>query len=222
MDIKVISFDLDKTIIDTPHPAEIIRLYLRKNGIKANKNRILDILKKVNIQREIVDPEKYYILINHEILKKFGLTELKYAKELLRFWFSPINYSLFPDVKITLEKLSEKYELVIISNNLSWEINQVLKHTSLSKYFKNVFSPDITNSFKPSIEVFKYVSNTLKFNLHNLLHIGDSLEEDYEAAIKAGAQALLIKRYLGVKESYILKKKRIPYITSLTQLLEMI
>ncbi len=222
MDTKVISFDLDKTLIDTPSPVEIIYSFLIYNGVKPDKQRIREILSKINYSDRKNNPEEYYIAINQKVLGNFGLYGKKYARKLLEYWFSPSNYRLYPEVKEVLDILKNRYILVITSNNLSWEIKDVLNHISLSRYFKYIFSPDVTGSFKPSQKMYMYVAEKTGVRLSEVLHIGDNIEEDYLGALKSGVKALLIKRYITKNEEKILKEKKIMFITNLKQLLEMI
>ena len=89
----------------------------------------------------------------------------------------------------TLEYLSSKYELVVLSNWFSYSQIERLKNIGLDKYFKEmIFTDTIKN--KPNKEAFIKACGPYKTD--ECLMVGDSMNTDINGAINAGLNAILI------------------------------
>jgi len=221
MKVSVVSFDLDKTLIKTVSPAEIIRSFLVKRGIYVETEEILKVLRETSIPKEEAkNPYSYYISINQRLLSEFGLKDRRYAEELLNEWFSPEYYTLFPETVSVLETLKKrKYYLAIISNNLYWEIMRVLQHTGIGKFFNAIFSPDKVRAFKPNPKIFLEVARFFNVDIAQLLHIGNDLREDYFGALNAGARAVLVVRNVDTEYIKRIKKNNIVFVDNLMKIM---
>lgn len=98
-------------------------------------------------------------------------------------------YECFSKEKIdTLEYLSKKYELIVLSNWFTEvQINR-LKGAGIYKYFSLVYGGD-KHKLKPSLEAFDIIEN-----YSECIMVGDSLKEDIFPALKLGIQAILISK----------------------------
>lgn len=86
-----------------------------------------------------------------------------------------------------LKYLSNKYEVVALSNYLrNVQYNRLEKH-DLAKYFKEIYGGD--TFLKPNKEA--YLTSCGNNKVEECLFIGDSLENDYLGAIKFGMSAIL-------------------------------
>ena len=88
----------------------------------------------------------------------------------------------------TLKYLSNKYELVILSNWFSYSQIKRLEALDMTKYFKDMIFTDTVKN-KPNKEAFIKAIGTNKPN--ECIMIGDNLEIDIMGAINAGLNAIL-------------------------------
>ncbi len=191
--VKVISFDVEGTLVNFHPPDRIIQLFLKTKGYDVDRDVIKGVIEEIAVPGDQRDPEKFYVEWNEEVLSKLGFRGL--GRELLDFWFSPGNYEVFWDVRKTLEKLKALgFKLVIVSNNLSWEIRRLLIREKLDSYIDYIITPDIAGYFKPEKDIFIEAALAVGSRVEQMVHIGDRLEEDYIGATRAGATALLLVR----------------------------
>ncbi len=208
--VKAVSFDVDGTLVHHLGPAETIARFLESKGIRPNADSIERAILSVDVPREgFSDPEEYYLALNREILLRLGAYSEGWEKELLDYWFSPENYSEAPGARRALEVLSRAgLTLVIVSNNLLREVRAVLGRLGLLGYFHAIFTPEVVGAFKPSPQVFVRVAELLRLEPSQILHVGDKVDEDYVAAVRAGAQAVVISR----------EPLPVPYVRELSEL----
>ena len=87
-----------------------------------------------------------------------------------------------------LDYLSNKYELVVLSNWFSYSQIERLKNLKIDNYFKElIFTEEVKN--KPNKEAF--IKACGNYNPSECVMIGDNLEVDIKGAIKAGLNAIL-------------------------------
>ena len=91
-----------------------------------------------------------------------------------------------------LEKLSEKYPLVLVSNFYG-NISTVLQKYGVRDYFKKIIESAVVGVRKPDPEIFRLGVKALGFPAEECLVIGDSYRKDIEPALKAGCRAVWIK-----------------------------
>lgn len=95
-------------------------------------------------------------------------------------------------VKPLLDKLTEKYPLVLVSNFYS-NLSTVLKDFGLSSYFKEIIESSAVGVRKPDVEIFKMGIKALKMKPEEVLVVGDSLKKDIEPARSLGCQTLWLR-----------------------------
>ena len=91
-----------------------------------------------------------------------------------------------------LEKLSEKYPLVLVSNFYG-NISTVLETYGVKNYFKKIVESAVVGVRKPDPEIFKLGVKALGLPAGECLVVGDSYRKDIEPALKAGCKAVWIK-----------------------------
>jgi HAD superfamily hydrolase (TIGR01549 family) len=115
--------------------------------------------------------------------------------ELIGMWNK--NWMLakpFPEVVAALTKLSEKYNLVLISNTEGKSVNNVLEKFHLKDYFKDIFFSCDLGKIKTNPEFLNAVLTKLNITKEDCMLVGDSLESDIKPAEGAGIKAILIDR----------------------------
>ena len=198
--LKGVSVDLDGTLICTKPVEDIITAFLNRRGVKVNIGDVKDKIRSFKLNTKKIlslsrDPKDYYIRLNNAILSHLGFEDVGLAEELLNEWFEKENFRVFPDTYFFLRHVKENgLRVVILSNNLSWEVEKVLNITSIRKYVDSISTPDITGTFKPDQEAFHSAAKAIGLTNKDVIHIGDSIDEDYEGALRAGMKALLVIR----------------------------
>ena len=113
---------------------------------------------------------------------------------LVSHFSSPAAWSVYADVVPALDELRARgFSLAIVSN---WDssLPALLDANSLSARFDAILVSGIEGTGKPGGEIFLRACRRLGVEPEEALHVGDSREEDYEAARAAGLCALLLDR----------------------------
>lgn len=106
---------------------------------------------------------------------------------------------LYPDVKETLRKLSEKYSLFIVSNCHSGYIELFMEKAEIEKYIKDYEC--FGNTGKGKGENIKRVIE--RNNLDEVIYVGDT-QGDYEATVFAGIPFVFAKYgFSSVENCYL-------------------
>lgn len=106
---------------------------------------------------------------------------------------------LFPDVKETLKKLSEKYRLFIVSNCQCGYIELFVKKAGIEEYITDIEC--FGNTGKCKGENIKLIIE--RNNLDDAVYVGDT-QGDYEATVLAGVPFIFAKYGFGdVEDCYL-------------------
>lgn len=200
---KVISFDLDGTLVHTGYPDHVWltalpKLYSQQHGIDydAAKEYILKEYEKIGPERiEWYDIDYWF--------KKFKLTSS--WMDLLKAHTDKIL--AFSDSHETLIQLQNQgFPLIIISNAKKEFIDIQLNHTGLTKYFTHIFS--CTSDFgavKKVTGFYQHILELLDIQADCMYHIGDHYKFDFEVPRKLGINSYFLDRSLKEKDAYILQ-----------------
>lgn len=185
---KVVSFDVEGTLT-TRRFSQLIweeaipKLYSEKTGISLEeaKARVMREYAKVSDGREEWYDIRYWF--NH-----FALTDYEH---LLTSHKQKIT--LYPEASRVLRDLGKNHKLIVISNSsrefLKFELEKLEKH------FHRVYS--VTTDFhqiKKTNHVYKKICNLLGIQLSEMVHVGDLIEDDFNAPRKAGVLAYHLDR----------------------------
>lgn len=189
---KIISFDLDGTIID-PTFLDLVwdygvpQLYAQKHGMSFHRAKALV----------------------HEEYRKVGEGRIEWYD--IKYWFKyfqldqdwrDLFYRLkdaikvYPDALQTLEKLARSHQLVITSNATREFIDVEMEVSGLKDLFVRIFSA--TSDFqlvKKTPEFYSMICNLLEVKPEEMTHIGDHWDFDY-----------VIPRSLGITTFYLDRK----------------
>ena len=97
-----------------------------------------------------------------------------------------VQNHLLPNAEITLDYLSGKYELHLITNGFEKVQLQKISRSGLDRYFKHIITSENAGYSKPQKEIFDYALSISGGTLDNSIFIGDSPEADIQGAINAG------------------------------------
>ena|SRR3990172_5724377 len=186
---RFISFDMDGTLVD-PEFTDwvwhygIPKLYAEKAGLpfETAKSYVMGEYRKVG--------EK--ALEWYDIKYWFQLFDLKEDwKALLKQFTEKIN--VYSDVNHILERLKDRFPLVLTSNAGREFIEVEMEATGLGKFFERIFSA--TSDFKQvkkTTDFYQQICHLLGASPDEVVHVGDHYEFDY-----------LVPRALGIRAFYI-------------------
>jgi len=115
-------------------------------------------------------------------------------ERLVTHFLRPDSWAVYADVPGTLARLEgDGFPLAIVSN---WDstLGALLEAHALADRFAAVLISGVEKAAKPHPEIFLRAASRLGLAPGEILHVGDSLEEDYAAAKAAGLSAILLDR----------------------------
>ncbi len=216
--IKALTIDLWETIIKdvdaTEKDRDVKRAHyiIEKLGLKSNATeQIMNFFKDLNEAFKHPSKENYWSILPENQLKKLFKEYLhisvneKEFKDILDYYENVI-LEVPPKlteeiVKEVLQKLSNVYTLVLISNTgrspgrVLLKIMETYGVKDCFKYF--VFSDEI-GARKPDPVVFEIAQNLLNLPKNEIVHIGDSLNLDFLGAKNYGFNAILYANGMDV------------------------
>ena len=95
------------------------------------------------------------------------------------------NITVSEDVLILLDKLSQHYKLIAITNG-----NVEVDRFNLKGKFELVLQAGFHGKAKPHTTLFDQAATHLRIKNSDILHIGDSLDSDVQGANNAGCQSV--------------------------------
>jgi putative hydrolase of the HAD superfamily len=144
----------------------------------------------------------------YDIKYWFRLFQLEQSwKDLMKQFVDKIK--VYPDVNHILDRLKERFPLILTSNAGREFIEIELEATGLGKYFDQIFSA--TSDFsevKKTIEFYQQVCHILNVDPQEIVHVGDHYEFDYLVPRRLGIQAFYLDRSGEQKGVFILQDLR--------------
>jgi len=198
--IKRIIFDLDNTLIEFPED------YSKEYDDIINKYNLnitsKDLFKIIGVYEtcgeKYYDKEKMLELINKEYNLNLKLDFIDYMLEIISKLVRPLNN----EVKNTLKYLSNKYELVVLTNWFTDCQQKRLEKAGILKYFKKVYGTDLI-PMKPNRECFMHVIGDLK--TEECLMVGDNLDMDIKVPYEIGMNVYHLNKF-GTSKYPTIKK----------------
>jgi HAD superfamily hydrolase (TIGR01549 family) len=198
--IKVISFDLDSTLVkrtfaDAVWLEGLPKIYSEEKNIDFNEAKKF-LLSEYD---RIGDNSIEWYDIGHWF-ERFNLKSS--WRELLNKYSGVVE--AYPETTDVLRRLNKNFSLIIISNAKREFIEIELKETNLKKYFTHVFSS--TSDFhkiKKIAEFYLMICNRLKIKPSEMVHVGDHEEFDYNVPKKVGITSFYLDRNETNKGEFI-------------------
>lgn len=186
---RIVSFDLEGTLVDMTFSEKVWneglpRLYALKTGVSFDEAKRIVLGEYARVGENRVEwYDIYYWFKRFELPGK--------PQHLLDSYKGFVR--LFPDVVEVLEKLSQKYRLIIVTNSNKPFVEVLAK--PIIRYFDRTFST--TSEFgllKKNPETYRKVCETLDVVPSEMVHVGDRLQDDFESPRSVGVNAYLLDR----------------------------
>jgi len=186
--IKTIIFDLDFTLMDWEDEYIFaITNVINKLNLGYSKEKIKeidDVLATYEKEYTMYENDKFCEFLNRKCNVNLPLEFVDMLIEEQTKCYREFTKSEIE----TLEYLSSKYELVVLSNWFTYTQKKRLENAGILKYFSKVSGGD-ERELKPSLKAFDIVDNKKE-----CIMIGDSINNDILPALKLGMQAILITK----------------------------
>ncbi len=203
--MKVISFDLDGTLVD-PEFNDLVwyrgvpELYSKKHNISLEMARELVSGEYQKIGDKMVEwyDIKYWF-------RHFGLGG-SYQELMNRFRG---RVKVYPEVMEVLGRLRERYNLILTSNAAREFIAVEIGAAGLEGFFTRIFSA--TSDFgqvKKTPEFYSKICATVNIGPQRMIHVGDHWEFDYLAPREIGITAFYLGRNGNREGDFVLRDLR--------------
>ena len=211
LDLKLIIFDLDGTLIDAFAAINSSFNYaMSQLGLKPKNAAIirravgwgdLQLLKPFVPKKNLIQAIVLY-------RRDHKVSLLKYSR-------------LYPQVRTLLQSLKERgFKLAVASNRPSKFSLILLKHLKIRKFFDLVLCADQLKRGKPAPEILNKILQELGFKKSQSLYVGD-MALDAQAGRRARINTVIVSSPTSSREE-ILKEKPFRIITKISRLKELL
>lgn len=187
--IKKLIFDLDNTLIMWND-----EYYISLDKTFNYFNISYDENIKKSLMNAINDYENKYYIYNmstmNDLMKQYSNIDLPH--NFVEKWTEYLEMAIPNEIDLelidTLDYLSNKYELVVLTNWFTKQQRERLKNYGILKYFTTVIGTDNIRN-KPNKDAFIKACGLC--NPNECIMIGDSIEKDIKGALNYGMRAIL-------------------------------
>lgn len=173
---------------------EIKWLFFDVGSTLVDESKCIDKRCEVIIENNGIDRKEFYDKV-YEFAKTdhFAVkTAAKYYGFEIPRWYGELE-CLYPDVDKTLKKLSEKYKLGIIANQVSGTKDR-LDNWGIGKYFDVIAASAEEGCEKPDLKIFERALNKAGCKPEESVMIGDRLDNDIVPANKIGMKTIWVRQ----------------------------
>jgi putative hydrolase of the HAD superfamily len=132
----------------------------------------------------------------HNVFYRVGMFERfdEFFEHVYEVFGDSASWRLYPEVLPTLKELGGRgLELGIVSNFDS-RLFAVLRGLGIAEYFDTITISSLAHAAKPSPKIFERALEQHAVEPAEAVHVGDSVRDDVEGAIKAGLRGVLLAR----------------------------
>jgi putative hydrolase of the HAD superfamily len=189
MPIRVVSFDMEGTLVDHAYSKQIWEgdipaLYAEAHGLPLEEARKCVLAEYAEVGEG--QPEWYDV---GYWWKRLGLPH--YWRDLPKRRKGECN--VYPDVSGALARLGKRYPLIVSSNTIREFLKIQLE--CIDYPFSRIFSaPTDFRSVKKAPDFYQRVCDILEIEPTELAHVGDHVEFDYRAPKQLGVEAYHLDR----------------------------
>ena len=147
-----------------------------------HNERLWELYRQNGITKEELSMSRFELSFRETGIE--GVDSVDFNREYLMLM--PLQTRLCDGALHVLERLSERYEMHIITNGFAEVQYKKLGNSDLSRFFKKVFVSEEIKSPKPSPEIFRHAMKSCNARKKESLMIGDSWEVDIVGAAGIG------------------------------------
>lgn len=202
-DIKLISFDLDGTLVDKTKfddvfwMEEVPRIYAKEHSISLKEAKRYVTSKYFESPQNSPDwyrPKHWFKSLGLDEDHNRILNDMKH------------RIKVFKDVMPALREISKKHRMIIITHSVREMTQLKVECEGLKDFFERIYSStDDFEMTKKDEKIFRIVLKKHKLRPEQLLHIGDSREFDFEVPRGLGINALFLDRKRHSRKQFVIK-----------------
>lgn len=126
-----------------------------------------------------------------ELFARYGI-DGDYKKDVLYMINSLYSRKAYPETKTALKMLGKKYKIVIASTTDTAPLKENLEFNNIS--VQNIFTSESLRCYKPNIQFYNRILDSVKVNAQEALFVGDSLVDDVRGPQSIGLKTCWINR----------------------------
>ena len=145
----------------------------------------------------VQDQKRWWKDVVHRVFTEVGMVDNfdKFFDQLYDRFRDSQGWALFPETTEVLAELKSRSLKLGIISNFDNRAYSVLRSLEILHFFDAVTLSSETGYCKPDQEIFNAAVRALGIPSSEVLLVGDSLQDDIEAGIRAGLAAVLIDRH---------------------------
>jgi putative hydrolase of the HAD superfamily len=211
--IRALLFDLDDTLLQThgPHAAAIQACCALAAGrypewdsasLHGAFYRALALIEAQleTGQLQVSSQLLFRTMVWEEALATCGLSATL-GRELAELYLAERrrSYALFDEVPAALDRLRERYRLVLVTYGLSDLQREKAEAVGIGRWFPHVVVSGEVGSWKPHSGIFHHALSLAECGPDAAVMIGDNLERDVRGAAAVGIRSVWMCRYPHLK-----------------------
>jgi len=160
--------------------------------------------------------------IVHNVFYRVGMFEGfdEFFEEVFQIFADPRTWKLYPETETVLHQLKEQgLELGIISNFDS-RLFPVLRGLGIEQFFDTITISSLSQAAKPAPKIFQLALEKHVVDPEDAIHIGDSVRDDVEGAVRAGLTGVWLDRAGRSSDSLPAGAARVTTLSDVSQLLQ--
>jgi len=208
-DTQAVFFDAADTLFHVKGSVgEVYVRHARKYGVTAGEAVVQQAFAKAFADAPppvfaVSDPQgvkscerMWWFDVVHNVFYRVGMFEGfdQYFDDVFAYFSRPESWELYPDAVPTLRALEARgIEMGIISNFDS-RLYEILVGLGIDRYFASVTISSFAGAAKPSARIFQRALRKHGVKPSEAMHVGNSLQEDAQAAAAAGLGGIFLDR----------------------------
>lgn len=193
---KAILFDVYGTLISTGSGSvDAAKRILEKNNSDIDPNEFYSHWKQLhkrNMRAGTFISEREIFGMDLRELYEYYHVSGDYMCDVKIMLDSLYNRNAFAETKSVLEKLADKYALIIASNTDTEPLMQNFEYNNL--HFDKVFTSELLKCYKPDEQFYRRILDEIACSADEAVFVGDSGEEDVIAPKKVGMTTVWVDR----------------------------
>jgi putative hydrolase of the HAD superfamily len=179
-------FDLHKLNRYFTDFEEFFSIYYAKN------TELWELYGKGTVTQEFLMVERF-----RYSLSQMGVNDERLSAQIAEQYLNilPTKKQLMPNAVETLEYLSAKYPLTLVSNGFTKVQYQKLRSSDIEHFFTHIVLSENAGALKPDPRIFQYALTLNNALPSEAVMIGDSLESDIWGAKNAGIAPILLSPF---------------------------